>query len=73
MISFWSSVVPPKMDRALLVGMGSGVGAKPFALVFSSCPAGAPRASFEAMAPTAVARLWTYKDGLPSVETSRHV
>jgi hypothetical protein len=73
MISFWISVVPPKMDRALLVGMGSGVEMKPSALIFSSRPVGTPRASFEAMAPTAVARLWTYKDGLPSVKTSRHV
>ena len=40
MISFWISVVPPKMDRALLVGMGSGVGMKPFALIFGSCPVG---------------------------------
>ena len=38
MISFWISVVPPKMDRALLVGVGSGVGMKPFALIFSSRP-----------------------------------
>jgi hypothetical protein len=38
----WISVVPPKMDRALLVGMGSGVGMKPFALIFSSRPVGDP-------------------------------
>jgi hypothetical protein len=57
MISFWISVVPPKMDRALLVGMGPGVGMKPFALIFSSRPVGTPRASFEAMAPTTVAPL----------------
>ena len=57
MTSFWISVVPPKMDGALLVGMSSGVGMKPFALIFSSRPRRAPRAPFKTMALTAVARL----------------